>query len=153
MKLTIVLNFLRHVQRIKLLTWTAVAETWRRVWGGQKKCFADQDDDFFRKNFHFSGKNFWWPFISFSFLVIYQVFRIFNDFPDLYFVKCPTWPFPRKENTFYYSFHTFAHIRQHCFSKYWGGTNAWAVPHLKLWGDRPPSPPRFPPLMDGQDES
>src|SRR6218665_2092020 len=22
-----------------------------------------------------------------------------------------------------------------------GGTNAWAVPHLKFWGDRPPSPP------------
>src|SRR6218665_553904 len=27
-----------------------------------------------------------------------------------------------------------------------GETNAWAVPHLKLWGARPPSPPRFPPL-------
>src|SRR6218665_689310 len=22
-----------------------------------------------------------------------------------------------------------------------GGTNAWAAPHLKFWGDRPPSPP------------
>ena len=22
-----------------------------------------------------------------------------------------------------------------------GGTNAWAFPHLKFWGDRPPSPP------------
>src|SRR6218665_2469757 len=27
-----------------------------------------------------------------------------------------------------------------------GGTNAWAVPHLKFWGDRPPVPPRSPPL-------
>src|SRR6218665_1538682 len=30
-----------------------------------------------------------------------------------------------------------------------GGTNAWAVPHLKFWGDRPPSPPRSPPLIVG----
>src|SRR6218665_3239021 len=29
-----------------------------------------------------------------------------------------------------------------------GGTDAWAVPHLKFfWGDRPPSPPRSPPLV------
>src|SRR6218665_2905090 len=28
-----------------------------------------------------------------------------------------------------------------------GGTNAWAVPHLKFWGDRPPPvPPRSSPL-------
>ena len=27
------------------------------------------------------------------------------------------------------------------------GTNAWAVPHLKFCGDRPPSPPRSPPLF------
>ena len=26
-----------------------------------------------------------------------------------------------------------------------GGTNAWAVPHLKLWGDRPPFPLGFRP--------
>jgi len=54
-------------------------------------------------------------------------------------------PFPHKKNTFSYSFHTFAHIRQHYFSEYWG-TNAWAVPHLKLWGTVPPVPPRSPPL-------
>src|SRR6218665_3172635 len=46
----------------------------------------------------------------------------------------------------FYSFHTFAHIRQHYFSKYWG-TNAWAVPPPQTLGDRPPSPPRFPPLF------
>src|SRR6218665_1208709 len=41
---------------------------------------------------------------------------------------------------FFYSVHSFARIRQHYFSKYWG-TNAWAVPHLKFWGDRPPQFP------------
>src|SRR6218665_3769983 len=47
-----------------------------------------------------------------------------------------------------FSVHAFTHIRQHYFSKYWG-TNAWAVPHLKVWGDRPPVPPRSPPLRIG----
>src|SRR6218665_2857947 len=27
------------------------------------------------------------------------------------------------------------------------GTNARSVPHLKFWEDRPPSPPRYPPLV------
>src|SRR6218665_490773 len=27
-----------------------------------------------------------------------------------------------------------------------GGTNVWAVPHLKFWGTVPPVPPRSPPL-------
>ena len=48
--------------------------------------------------------------------------------------------------TFFYSVHPFARIRQHYFSKYWG-SNAWAVPPPKIWGDRPPSPPRSPPLV------
>src|SRR6218665_993146 len=72
------------------------------------------------------------------FLVVDQVFRIFTEFPDLYFVKCPTWLFPRKKNTFFYFFHTFAHIRQHCFSKYWGDE---CMGRLPKWGDRSPSPP------------
>jgi len=67
------------------------------------------------------------------------------DFPDLCSAKSRTWPFPQKKNTFFYSFHTFAHIRQHYFSKIWG-TNAWPSPHLKLWGAVRPVPPRFPPL-------
>ena len=50
-----------------------------------------------------------------------------------------------QEKNLFYSFYTFAHIRQHYFSKYWGGTNAWAVSHLKLWGDRPPVPLGFRP--------
>jgi len=43
-------------------------------------------------------------------------------------------------DTFLCSVRTFARIRQHYFSKYWGD-DAWAVPHLKFGGDRPPSPP------------
>src|SRR6218665_26926 len=70
-------------------------------------------------------------------------------------LKCRIRPFLHKKNhyfrkefldkTIFHSFRTFAHIRQNYFSKYWG-INAWAVPHLKFWGDRLPSPPRSPPL-------
>src|SRR6218665_318184 len=54
------------------------------------------------------------------------------------------------DKTIFYSVRTFAHIRQHYFSKYWG-TNAWAVPPPQIFfgGDRPPVPPRSPPLSLG----
>src|SRR6218665_949963 len=81
----------------------------------------------------------------------------FSHFTFVYCIKCPIRPFLHQKNhyfrkefldkTFFYSVRTFARIRQHYFSKYWG-TNAWAVPHLKFWGDRPPSSPRSPPLRD-----
>ena len=70
---------------------------------GQKNCSRTKMTFFFEKNFHFHGKNFWWLF-----LVTDQVFRIFTDFPDLYFVRCCTWPFvhdpfllPHKKTPFF----------------------------------------------------
>ena len=79
------------------------------------------------------------------FLVIDQVFRIFTDFPGLYFVQMSCMTLFSQQNHFFYSFHTFAHIRQHYFSKYWGD-GCMGRPHLKLWGEPSPSPPRFAPL-------
>ena len=76
-------------------------------------------------------------------------FRIFTDFPDLYFLRWRAWPFPHKKNTFFYSFHTFAHIRQHYFSKYWGDECMGRLPTWNFGGDRPLVPPRFPPLSWG----
>jgi len=49
------------------------------------------------------------------------------------------------DDTFFYSVHTFARIRQHYFSKHWG-TDAWTVPPPQIWGERPPRPTRSPPL-------
>ena len=94
-----------------------MAETWRRVWGWK----------FFR------GPRF-----------LNDVF--FVKIPYLYYVKCHIWPFPHKKNAFFYSVHTFVRIPQHYFSKYWGGSMHGPSPHLKFWGDRPPSSPRSPPL-------
>src|SRR6218665_2741237 len=82
-------------------------------------------------------------------LVVDQVFRIFADFPDLYIVRCRDVvhdPFLTTKTPFFYYFHTFAHTRQHYFSKCWG-TNAWPPPPPQTLGDRPPSPPRFTPLI------
>src|SRR6218665_1771369 len=111
---------------------------------GTEKFFADQDEVFSEK-FPFWRQKFLMTFFSnrpdFS-----NFPSLFPDFPELYFVSYRTQPFPHKKNTFFYFFHTFAHIRQHYFSKYWG-TNAWAVPSLKLWGPSPPVSPRFPPLI------
>src|SRR6218665_88355 len=117
----------------------SVSETLRRVWEG-RKIFSPTKMTFFSEKISILVAN-----ISDDlFLVIDQVFRIFPllpDFPDLFFVRYRTQPFPHKKNTFFYSFHTFAHIRQLYFSKYWGGRMHEPSPHLKLWGDCPLSPP------------
>ena len=100
---------------------------------------------FLRKtNFHFRAQHFWWPI--FSRRPGFSNFPFpFPDFPCLNYVKCRIWPFPHKKNTFFYSVRTFARIRHHV-SHNIGGTDAWAVPHLKFLGDRPPSTPKSSPL-------
>src|SRR6218665_1113038 len=97
------------------------------------------------------------------FLVIDQVFLIFPflflDFPYLYCVKCRIRPFLPKKNhyfrkeflddTYFYSVRTFALIRQHYFSKYWGETDAWAVhPTSNFGGIVPPVPLGFRPWIE-----
>src|SRR6218665_617594 len=67
------------------------------------------------------------------------------DFQDLYFVRCRTQPFPHKNNTFFYSVHTFAHIRQHYFSKYWGDECMGRPPPQTLGAPSPQSPLGFRP--------
>jgi len=51
-----------------------------------------------------------------------------------------------QEKHLFYSVHTFAHIRQHYFSKYWGDGFMGRPPTSNCFGDRLPSPPRSPPL-------
>src|SRR6218665_2855865 len=52
------------------------------------------------------------------------------------------------DDTFFYSVRTFARIRQHYFSKYLGGTDAWTVPPPQiLGGPSLPIPPTSPPLL------
>src|SRR6218665_1869395 len=52
-----------------------------------------------------------------------------------------------------YLFLLFSYFRAHpttLLLKILGWTNAWAVPHLKLWGDRPPVPLGFRPCPNLQ---
>jgi len=114
-----------------------VAKTWRRVWG-RRKNFSPTKMTFFSEKISILTAK-----ISDDlFLVIDQVFRIFTDFPDLYFLKCRTWPFlhdpflTRKT-----PFLLFSYFRAHpttLIHKILGGTNAWAVLPSQTLGDRPP---------------
>ena len=119
--------------RGKMSPW---AETWRWM-GGQKKISRPN----FRKNFHFQGKNFWRLFFSSSDFPF-----LFSHFPYVYYVKCRIWPFPHKKTTIFHSVHTFTHIRQHYFSKYWGDQCVGRPPHLTFFWGPSPIPPRSPPL-------
>src|SRR6218665_483338 len=103
---------------------------------GQISIFAAKisDDLFFSRRPHFSD----FPFL-------------FPPFPYLCYVKCHIFnPFLTRK-THFYSVHTFTHIRQYYFSKYWGRPMHGPSPHLNFFfgGDRPPRlpPPRSPPLQ------
>src|SRR6218665_2367413 len=91
--------------------------------------------------------------MTFYFLVINQDFLIFT------LSLCPISPFLhrkkhyfRKEfldDTYFFTLFELSRPSHNTTSQNIGGTNAWAIPHLKVWGDLPPSPPpRSPPLSE-----
>ena len=109
--------------------WDTVAETWRRVWGDGK--FFRTPRFLFGKKFHFHAQNF----------LLNVVYDPFFTRKNNYFRK------EFLDDTFFYSFRTFARIRQHYTSQNIGGTDAWAVPPPQIFGGTvPPVSPRFPPL-------
>src|SRR6218665_2572264 len=79
------------------------------------------------------------------FLVIDLVLRIFPFFSHIFrmftILNVVYDNFLTRKPPFSHSVHTFTHIRQHYFSKYWG-TNAWAAPHLPFWGGASPQSPQ-----------
>src|SRR6218665_1979035 len=105
-----------------------VAETCSRVWGREIFFAANISDD--------------------PFLVIDQVFRIFPLFSLIFriftLLDVVHSPFLTRKTPFLNSFHTFAHIRQHYFSKYWGDECMVRPPTSNFGGT---VPPRFPPLV------
>src|SRR6218665_1145769 len=72
-------------------------------------------------------------FLIFSFFFqILRIFTLLNVVNDPFFTRKTIISEKNSLTTpFFYSLRTFARIRQHYFSKYLGGTDAWAVPHLK----------------------
>ena len=121
----------------------AVVETWRRVWGNGKFFSRTRISDW-----RFFGKNvpFWRPKILMIFLVIDQVFKIFPFFFQIHVVYDPF--FTRKAQVqkripwrhFFYSVRTFARVRQHYFSKYWGDGCMGRPPTWHFWGTVPQAP-------------
>ena len=122
--------------------------------GGRKK-ISRTKWRFFRKKFPFSRPKFLMTFFS-----RWPGFRIFPFFSQIfrifYYVHCRKWSFPHKNNryfrkeflydTLFYSVRTFARIRQHYFSKYWGRMHG-PFPTSNFVGTVPPVPPRYPPLL------
>src|SRR6218665_3040574 len=106
---------------------------------------------FFRKKFPFSRPKFLMTFI----LVIDQVFLIFRIFTVLNVVYDPF--FTRKTTISEKNFlmtpflklcsYFRAHPTTLLLKNIGGGADVWAVPPLKFWEDRPPSPPRYPLLV------
>ena len=82
--------------------------------GGTEEFFADQDDVFFCKNFHFGGKNFWWLF--FSHRPGFSNFHWFSGPLLCYmsYMTLRTWPFPHKKNTSFYSFQSDRRLVYNC---------------------------------------
>src|SRR6218665_1753563 len=97
------------------------------------------------------------------FLVIAQVFRIFPFFPQIFRVFTvlnviydPHMSFSSKEKPLFqkrlplghfFTLFVLSRASDNTTSQNIGGTDAWAVPTSNFWGDRPPSPPRSPPLV------
>src|SRR6218665_2680028 len=75
---------------------------------------------------------------SSDFSHIFRMFTMLNVVYDHFLTR----------KTQFFTLHAFTHIRQHYFSKYWGGPMHGRSPHLKfLGGPSPPVPPRSPPLI------
>src|SRR6218665_1153428 len=82
--------------------------------------------------------------LSFQILCVFIVSNVIHD--PFFTTKSPLSIKKILDDTYFSSLQAFAPIPQHYTSQNIGGTNAWAVPHLKFWGTVPPSPPRYPPL-------
>src|SRR6218665_2400869 len=124
----------------QLFDLAAVAETWRRVWGDGKMFRGPRFPSYvFSKKKPFSR-----PKFLMTFLVIDQVFRIipfFSQIFRIFYFPHKNKHYFRKEffyDTFCYSVRTFARIRQHYFSKYWGDGCMGRPPPQILGG--PPVP-------------
>ena len=123
---------------------TAWAETWRRIWGDQKT-FSRPN---FRKNFHFQGKNFWWPF----FLVIDLVLRIFPFFSHIFrmftMLNVVYDHFLTRKPPFFTLF-KLSRTSDNTTSQNIGGDQCMGRPPPQILGGTvPPVPPRSPPLVD-----
>ena len=70
-----------------------------------------------------------------DFFQILHIFAVLNVVYDPFFTTKTTISKKNSLTTpFFYSVRTLMRIT----SQNIGGTDAWAVPHLKFWGDRPP---------------
>src|SRR6218665_2304321 len=86
---------------------------------------------------------------------LFLVIDLFSDFPLFTVIKCSIRPFLHRKNHYFrkeflnslirqfFTLFILSHTSDNIASLNIGGTNAWAIPHLKFWGDHPHGPGRF----------
>jgi len=88
---------------------------------------------------------------SLSFPLIFLIFTLLGVVTTISSQEKHLFPFSRQKFlmtfTFFYSVHYFRAHPTTLLLKILGGRMHGPSPHLKLWGDRPPVPPRFRPLL------
>ena len=134
--------------------WCSVAETWRRVWGDGNFFSRTKISEwrYFFEKIPFSQQEFLMTFFLVTDLVFrifpffYQIFRIFTMLNVVYD------PFLTRKPPFFTLFILSRTSDNTTSQNIGGGRMHGPSPHLKLLGDRLPSPPRFPPLQAPADK-
>src|SRR6218665_1186947 len=139
-----------HTMVITRRSYMCMWTQWRKPgaeFGGTENFFADQDDVFFLKKIPFLRQKFLRT-LSLSHRPDFPNFpSLLPDFPDLYFVRYRTQPFPHKKNTYFLLFSYFrAHPTTLLLKILGGRMHGMSTPPQTLGGPSPQSPPRFSPL-------
>src|SRR6218665_3376932 len=107
---------------------------------------------FFPEKFPFSRpKNLMTLFLIFLFFFqILRIFTVLNVIYDPFFTRKTTISEKNSLTTLFFTLFVLSCASDNTTFQIIGGTDAWAVPHLKFfWGKRPPVPFRSPPLRIG----
>ena len=119
--------------------------------GGTKKIFRGPISGKFLfqgKNVHFQGKNFWWPVLLVIDLVLW-IFPFFSHIFRIFTMLNVVYDHFLTRKTSFFTLFILSRTSDNTTSQNIGGTNTWAVPTSNFGMDRPPSPPRSPPLLLG----
>src|SRR6218665_54987 len=128
-----------------MLSWTVGLTRWSPTHGRRPGAEFGGDQKNFRGPISGKISIFRVKFLMTFFLVIDLVLRIFPFFSYIFrmftILNVVYMTISSQEKHNFHSVHAFTDIRQHYFSKYWGGPMHGWSPHLNFWGGGPGPPP------------